>query len=135
MSRARCKEVAEMIKLKRAYDPPSRNDGVRILVDRLWPRGLRRESARIDVWSKDIAPSDDLRKWFNHEPEKWGIFRKRYFAELDRQPDAIDMIVKMGRKGTITLVYGSKEERYNNAVALKEYVEARSAASGRKAAA
>jgi uncharacterized protein YeaO (DUF488 family) len=131
----RCGEVILTIKLKRAYDRPSRGDGTRILVDRLWPRGLGKEGARIDVWSKNIAPSADLRKWFNHEPEKWDLFRRRYFAELDGQLGEIGEIVKMGRKGTVTLLFGSKEERYNNAAALREYIEARMQASGRNEAA
>ena len=124
-----------MIKLKRAYDPPARSDGMRILVDRLWPRGLRREDVRIDMWSKDIAPSDDLRKRFHRDPDAWQAFRKRYFAELDGKSDAVAVIVKIARKRTITLVYASKEEIQNNAAALKDYLEARMAASARKHAA
>jgi uncharacterized protein YeaO (DUF488 family) len=127
--------IAFSIRIKRAYDPPSQDDGTRILVDRLWPRGLRKDDARIDLWLREIAPSDDLRKWFNHDPEKWGLFRKRFFTELDKQPDAIDEIKKTARKGPMTLVYGAREERFNNAVALKEYLVTRMTASRRKAAA
>jgi uncharacterized protein YeaO (DUF488 family) len=129
------REVVVTIKLKGAYDPPSRGDGMRILVDRLWPRGVRKGDAGIDLWPKEIAPSPGLRTWFSHDPQKWGLFRKRYFAELDRQSGAIGWIVNMARRGTVTLVYGSKEKRYNNAVALEEYLEARMAAKKRKAAA
>lgn len=127
--------VVFTIRIKRAYDTPSQDDGTRILVDRLWPRGLRKDDARIDLWLREIAPSDDLRKWFNHDPKKWGLFRKRFFTELDKQPDAIDEIKKTARKGTMTLIYGAREERFNNAVALKEYLVIRMTASRRKAAA
>jgi uncharacterized protein YeaO (DUF488 family) len=127
--------VVFTVRIKRAYDPPSQDDGTRILVDRLWPRGLRKDDARIVLWLREIAPSDDLRKWFNHDPEKWGLFRKRFFAELGKQPDAIDEINKIARKGTVTLVYGAREELFNNAVAVKEYLETGRTASRRKAAA
>ncbi len=124
-----------MLKVKRIYDPPSQDDGKRILIDRLWPRGLRKEDAHIDEWVKGIAPSDGLRKWFNNDPEKWSEFKKRFFSELKGRPDLVDGIVNAARKGTVTLLFGSKEERYNNAMALKEYIEARMRASERKKAA
>jgi uncharacterized protein YeaO (DUF488 family) len=111
------------IKLKRAYEPPEKTDGARILVDRLWPRGVSKSSARIDLWPKDIAPSDALRKWFGHDPAKWSEFRKRYARELASQPQAVAQIKQVAEKGTVTLVYGAKDERHNNAVALKEYLE------------
>lgn len=124
-----------MIKIKRVYDAPARDDGKRILIDRLWPRGLKKEDAHIDEWIKEIAPSAELRKWFNHDPAKWGEFKKRFFAELAGKPEAIDAIAAAAVKGTVTLLFGSKEVRYNNAVALKEYVEARMHTAGGKKAA
>ncbi len=124
-----------MLKIKRVYDPPSRDDGKRILIDRLWPRGLGKEAAHIDEWVKDVAPSTGLRKWFNHDPEKWGEFRRRFFAELDAEPESVNGIIAAARKGTVTLLFGSKEERYNNAAALKEYLDSRMKAAERKKAA
>ncbi len=124
-----------MLKTKRVYEPPSPEDGKRILIDRLWPRGIKKESAAIDDWIKDLAPNSDLRKWFNHEPEKWSEFRKRFFRELDTRDRQVEAIMKLARKGTVTLVYGSREERYNNAIALKEYIEGRMHGSDRKKAA
>jgi len=124
-----------MVKIKRVYDPPSHTDGRRLLVDRLWPRGLKKEGSRIDEWIRDVAPSTELRSWFSHDSGKWIEFKKRFFKELDRNKDLVDRIASTARKGTITLLYGSKEERYNNAVALKEYVEARMRGSEKKDAA
>ncbi len=124
-----------MLKIKRVYDAPSKDDGKRILVDRLWPRGLRKEDARIDEWLKDVAPSAGLRKWFNHDPGKWDEFRRRFFAELDKEQESADRIIDAARKGTVTLLFGSKEERYNNAAALKEYLDSRMNAGERKKAA
>lgn len=111
-----------VIKVKRAYDEPEGEDGVRILVDRLWPRGLAKEKAKVDLWLKDIAPSNKLRKWFSHEPERWIGFRDRYFKELDENDESVVQLMHKAKKGTITLLYGAKESRYNNAVALKEYI-------------
>jgi len=111
------------IQLKRAFDPASKKDGHRVLVDRIWPRGLRKEEARIDDWMKEIAPSTGLRKWFGHEPAKWNEFRRRYFAELNRRPELVDRLVKIARSGPLTLVYSAKDEQHNNAVALREYLE------------
>ncbi len=124
-----------MLKIKRVYDPPSAGDGKRILIDRLWPRGLRKDGAKIDSWIKEAGPSTELRKWFNHEPEKWKGFKQRFFAELDAKPDVVSEIIGLARKGTVTLLFGSKEERFNNAVALKEYLEAGMGARKRKKAA
>ncbi len=124
-----------MLKIKRVYDPPSAGDGKRILIDRLWPRGLRKDNAKIDAWIKEAGPATELRKWFNHEPEKWKGFKQRFFAELDAKPDVVSEIIGLARKGTVTLLFGSKEERFNNAVALKEYLEARMGARKRKKAA
>jgi len=111
------------IKLKRAYEVPEAGDEFRILVDRLWPRGVSKSSARIDLWLKEIAPSTALRKWFGHDPSKWAKFRDRYFRELDNNPQAIEQLMKHVRHGTVTLVYGAKDQEHNDAVALKEYLE------------
>jgi len=112
-----------MIKTKRIYNKPSENDGFRILVDRLWPRGLKKAEAKIDLWLKDIAPSDALRKWFKHDPSKWDEFKRRYFKELDDNEKLIQLIMDKAGKEVVTLLYSSKEEKLNNAVALKEYLE------------
>ncbi|MBI4379216.1 MAG: DUF488 family protein [Nitrospinae bacterium] len=113
------------IKLKRVYDKQDENDGFRILIDRLWPRGLSKEKTEIDLWQMDIAPSDTLRKWFRHEPEKWKEFKRRYFKELKDKEEFISFIHDKAQKGIVTLLYGAKEEKFNNAVALKEYIETR----------
>ncbi|HUI66916.1 MAG TPA: DUF488 domain-containing protein [Nitrospirota bacterium] len=124
-----------MIKIKRVYDRSSQDDGKRILIDRLWPRGLKKEDAQIDEWLKEIAPSNELRKWFNHDPNKWSEFKKKFFTELLGKRDMVEGIINTARKGTVTLLFGSKEERFNNAVALKEYIDSRMNASERKKAA
>jgi len=124
-----------MLKIKRVYDEPSKADGRRILVDRLWPRGLKKEDAHIDEWFKELSPSNELRKWFNHDPKKWGEFRKRFFSELREHEELMDSVISAARKGSVTLLFGSKEERFNNAVALKEYIESRMGISERKKAA
>jgi uncharacterized protein YeaO (DUF488 family) len=111
------------IKLKRVYDKPEAGDGVRILVERLWPRGLSKKDAQVDVWLRDIAPSTELRKWFSHDPDKWKEFRKRYFQELDKNGDAVKKLLDVTGGKNVTFVYSSKEERYNSASALKDYVE------------
>ncbi|MCE9588983.1 MAG: DUF488 domain-containing protein [Planctomycetes bacterium] len=110
-------------KLKRAYDAPGARDGVRVLVDRLWPRGVSKESAKIDRWLREIAPSAALRKWFGHDPAKWAAFRDRYFKELDANPTALTELKAIAHKKTVTLVYGAKDEAHNNAVALKAYLQ------------
>jgi uncharacterized protein YeaO (DUF488 family) len=109
--------------LKRAYEPPTPQDGCRILVDRLWPRGVSRDSAQIDVWLKVVAPSTTLRKWFAHDPSKWSEFRKRYFQELQHNPEAIEQLNEFVQRGVVTLVYGAKDRQYNHAAALKAYLE------------
>lgn len=111
-----------MIKLKRAYDPISRSDGPRFLVERLWPRGLTKEKLHITAWLKEVGPSTELRKWFGHDPEKWDTFRRRYARELDAQPEAWLPILSSARRGTVTLVYSSHDVAHNNAVALQEYL-------------
>lgn len=113
------------IQTKRAYEDPSPDDGARILVDRLWPRGVSKEKAQIDLWPKEVAPSNELRKWYGHDPDKWEEFKRRYFAELDAEPEGLDELLERVRQGAVTFVYSSKERRYNNARALREYVESR----------
>ena len=115
-----------MIKLKRAYDAVSRTDGTRFLVERLWPRGLSKPTLQLDAWLKEVGPGTALRKWFSHDPEKWREFRRRYFRELDSRPEAWQPITSAARRGTVTLVYSSHDAEHNNAVALKEYVQAKS---------
>lgn len=112
-----------MIKLERVYDKRSSNDGKHYLVERLWPRGVKKISLHLDGWLKDAAPSTDLRKWFSHDPAKWEEFRRRYFAELDRVPAAWEPILQAARKNTVTLLYSSHDTEHNNAVALKEYLD------------
>lgn len=124
-----------MTKIKRVYDRASRNDGKRILVDRLWPRGLKKEEARIDEWMKEVAPSGELRKWFGHDPKKWPEFKKRFHAELKGKKQAVNGIIDMACKGNVTLLYASKVELFNNAAALKEYIEAGKKDHGKKKAA
>jgi uncharacterized protein YeaO (DUF488 family) len=124
-----------MITLKRAYDPISRADGTRFLVERLWPRGLSKAKLHLDAWLKDVGPSTALRKWFGHDPEKWDEFRKRYRRELDSRPDAWQPIVSAARRSPVTLVYSSHDTEHNNAVALREYLEAKMHHSPRAAAA
>jgi uncharacterized protein YeaO (DUF488 family) len=111
------------ITLKRAYEPAAQSDGTRVLVDRLWPRGVSKDHGRIDLWLKDIAPSSELRKWFNHDPAKWGTFRARYFKELEHNNTAVATLLALAGRGRITLVYGARDDRFNNAVALKDYLQ------------
>ncbi len=113
------------IHIKRVYEEPDDADGLRVLVDRLWPRGIAKEKAKIDVWLKDLAPSNELRTWYGHDPVKWPEFRFRYFAELDGNPGPVRELLEHIRAGTVTLVYSSREQRLNNALALKEYLETR----------
>ena len=114
-----------MIKTKRTYDKPQPGDGLRILVDRIWPRGLKKTEFKMDLWQKDISPSSLLRKWFNHDESKWDEFKNRYYNELQDKKESIGLLLDKAEKGTITLLYSSKEDRYNNAIALKEYLEAK----------
>jgi uncharacterized protein YeaO (DUF488 family) len=111
------------IKLKRAYETSSVSDGRRVLVDRVWPRGISKSELRLDEWAKDLAPSPALRKWFGHDPSKWKTFKRQYFRELDGRPAAVVRIDALRRGRRLTLVYAAKEERHNNAIALKECLE------------
>ena len=110
------------IRLKRAYDEPAQNDGYRILVDRVWPRGISKKESRLDEWLKNIAPSTELRKWFDHDPDKWEQFLERYFRELDEHKQAIDKLITLATNGRLTLVFAAKDRDHNNAIALKKYV-------------
>jgi uncharacterized protein YeaO (DUF488 family) len=111
------------IQLKRAYQPASPGDGTRVLVDRLWPRGLPRAAAAVDMWMKEVAPSTGLRRWFGHDPERWSEFRRRYKAELAASPDALEALRSVAAKGRVTLIYGAKDERHNHAIVLKQMLE------------
>jgi uncharacterized protein YeaO (DUF488 family) len=113
-----------MIKLKRVYERAEPNDGFRVLVDRLWPRGLSKEKAHIDDWLRDIAPSTELRKWFGHDPEKWPEFQRRYGAELRTKTQLLEKLLADAAGRDITLVYASRERRYNNVTVLKEVLQA-----------
>lgn len=113
------------IKLKRAYEPAHTDDGMRYLVERLWPRGLGKEKLRLDGWLRDVAPSTELRRWFSHDPAKWEDFRRRYWRELDRRPEAWAPLLDTARQQDITLVFSSHDEEHNNAVALKDYLDHR----------
>jgi uncharacterized protein YeaO (DUF488 family) len=108
---------------KRAYDDISRNDGYRVLVDGLWPRGIKKEDLKADEWKKTLAPSSQLRKWFKHDPDKWREFKKRYFSELDHHQDEVQDLLHKAKGHNVTLVYGAKNKQYNNAIALKEYLD------------
>jgi uncharacterized protein YeaO (DUF488 family) len=112
-----------MVTLKRAYDPVAATDGKRLLVERLWPRGLSKDALKLNGWIREVAPTTELRKWFGHDPAKWRQFRIRYFRELDSQPESWRSIVSLARRGTVTLVYSSHDEEHNNAVALREYLQ------------
>lgn len=106
------------IDIKRVYNEARESDGFRILVDRLWPRGLNKERANVDLWLKDIAPSEELRKWFSHDPAKWDEFKQRYFQELDHKKELVSIIIQKVREGKVTLLYAAKEEKFNNGMAL-----------------
>ena len=117
-----------MIQIRRIYDKSLSHDDnlcFTILVDRLWPRGLRKDKVRVDLWLKDIAPSDQLRRWFGHDPVKWDAFREKYFAELDSKSELVQAILDKAEKDSICLLYGAKDEKHNNAVALKELLDHR----------
>ena len=111
------------IRIKRVYEEAEEPDGRRILVDRLWARGISKEKAKVDLWVKEIAPSTELRRWYGHDPNKWTEFKRRYAAELEANPGNVEEIVAEVQAGTVTFLYSSKEERLNNAIALREYIE------------
>ncbi len=114
-----------MIQIKRAYEPVSKDDGQRILVERLWPRGVKKEALRLDQWIKDIAPSTALRQWFQHDPAKWSEFRRRYFRELEKRADVWQPVLALARRGRVTLVYSAHDTEHNNAIALEEFLRAK----------
>jgi uncharacterized protein YeaO (DUF488 family) len=112
-----------MISFKRAYEKPAREDGFRVLVERLWPRGVTKADAALDLWLKDIAPSTELRRWFGHDPARWETFCRRYWSELAAKPEAVQLLREHVQGGPVTLVYGAKDEEHNAAVALKKFLE------------
>ena len=112
-----------MIRIQRVYDPPEKANTVRFLVDRVWPRGIKKVDLSIDGWTRDAAPSSVLRKWFNHDPVKWKVFQKLYRAELDSNPDGWEPILIAAKKDDVTLLFSSRETEHNNAVVLKKYLE------------
>ncbi len=115
-----------MIRIKRVYEKPAKEDGWRVLVDRLWPRGMKKEAAHLDVWMKEVAPSDALRKWFGHKPEKWSQFQKKYRSELKEKKEFVAELKKMAKEhGTMTLLFGAKDEAHNEAVVLADALKAR----------
>ena len=111
-----------MIKVKRVYETPSKDDGLRVLVDRIWPRGLSKRSAHIDIWMREIAPSTKLRTWFGHDPERWKGFCSRYASELEANADAVKRLKTQSKTGTVTLLYGAKDTVHNNAIALRRFL-------------
>lgn len=113
------------VRIKRAYERPEPGDGFRVLVDRLWPRGVTRDDARIDLWLKEIAPSAGLRQWFNHDPARWAEFQQRYLDEIEQHQEAVERLGAAARKQPLTLVYGARDEEHNNAVVLKKLIESR----------
>ncbi len=114
-----------MIQVKRVYEPASPRDGKRFLVERLWPRGMKKENLRMDGWLKDVAPSDALRRWFAHDPAKWAEFQRRYRAELRAHSDALEPLADAARRGSVTLLYSAHDVEHNNAIVLKDYLEKR----------
>lgn len=119
-----------MIKTKRVYETPEASDGMRILVDRLWPRGMNKDQLQMDGWLKDVAPSENLRKWFGHDREKWGEFQLRYRAELENRPEVWKVILEAEKTSSVTLIYSARDKQHNNAVVLKEYLEDKRGAQG-----
>lgn len=121
-----------MIRIKRTYEPPARSDGQRVLVERLWPRGIKKEALKADAWLKDVAPSTQLRQWFGHRPERWDEFQRRYRKELDAKPDAWAPLLEASTKGTVTLLFSARDEQHNSAVVLCDYLNERSRSSSAK---
>jgi uncharacterized protein YeaO (DUF488 family) len=118
--------VSSRVWVRRVYDAPTRNDGYRVLVDRLWPRGTRRADAQLDEWCRDLAPSDELRRWFGHDPRRWAEFQRRYRIELTNHPD-VDRLTERADTGRVTLVYGARDTEHNNAVVLRDVIDERRA--------
>jgi uncharacterized protein YeaO (DUF488 family) len=118
-----CAETPTVIKLKRVYDKPSTDDGFRVLVERLWPRGVTKDAARLDIWLKEVAPSPELRKWYSHDVSKWNEFQKRYRAELAQHHDALNEIMEKQKEGTVTFVYAARDDEHNSALILKQFIE------------
>jgi uncharacterized protein YeaO (DUF488 family) len=116
---------AAVLKLKRVYENSERSDGARFLVERLWPRGMKKAQLKLDAWLKDVAPSDSLRRWFGHDPLKWNEFQKKYRAELSDNPDAWKPILEAAKRGRVTLLYSSRDIEHNNALVLKSFLEER----------
>ena len=114
-----------MVRVKRVYEPAAAGDGARFLVDRLWPRGVKKDALRLERWLKDAAPSDKLRQWFNHDPARWDEFQRRYFAELDERTETVQTLLAAARRGKVTLLFGARDTEHNNAVALKVYLTRR----------
>lgn len=117
------KKMKVKLQLKRVYDPPTKQDGTRFLVERLWPRGITKAALADVHWLREVGPSTELRKWFHHDPERWDEFRRRYFAELKQQKIDLSQILEAAHKGTVTLLYSSRDSEHNNALALREFVE------------
>jgi len=124
--------AAVSIRVKRVYEPHSADDGARFLVDRLWPRGMKKGSLRLDAWLKDAAPSDALRRRFAHDPARWEEFQREYFAQLDAEPSVWEPLLSAAQQGAFTLLYAARDPEHNNAVALRRYLLAKAASSGRR---
>lgn len=118
------------IRTKRVYEPATSHDGLRVLVDRVWPRGLTKEQVQADLWLKDVAPSTALRQWFGHDRSKWEAFKRQYFSELDAQPQAVARLLEEAAKGRLTLLFSARDAAYNQAVALREYLLSRAMCAG-----
>lgn len=114
-----------MLKIKRAYEDAQRGDGIRFLVDRLWPRGIKKEELQMNAWLKDVAPSPELRRWFGHDPARWQEFQQRYRAELETNPEAWEPILEAARQGEVTLLYSARDTEHNSALLLKSFLEER----------
>lgn len=114
-----------MLRTKRVYEAPADDDGVRVLVDRLWPRGLSKTAARLDLWLKDVAPSNELRHWFGHDPARWAEFQRRYREELKQQPEALEQLATLAARGRLTLLFAARDEAHNNAVVLRALLQRR----------
>lgn len=112
-----------MIQVKRVYEPASKSDGARFLVERLWPRGIKKESLQVEAWLREVAPSAELRSWFQHDPARWAEFRQRYFKELQQRPEVWEALLTRALRGRVTLVYSAHDTEHNNAVALKEFLD------------